>query len=183
MADVSPSCSFQGPGGRFEVMLSLLLLGLNLFVTFRIKNIVKRIRLKRMGKVSSIWKGLVELTECFGTWIVLVFRVCSKPNVDDPPVGMSICIRQSGIPAGIAPFGAPKIGRSGADASVPADSPNPYRGDLWGWGQIFPCEDGDGGKNSPAGTSGRGTEKLPSHIPRPVDIPIHRLPLMTHLID
>jgi hypothetical protein len=48
--------SFQGPGGRFEVMLSLLLLVMNLFVTYKIKNI-KRVRLKRMGKFSSIWKG------------------------------------------------------------------------------------------------------------------------------
>ncbi|MCI97704.1 hypothetical protein A2U01_0119005, partial [Trifolium medium] len=39
----------------------------------------------------------------------------------------------------------------------------------WGWGQIFPRENGDGGKNSPAGTLGRGTGKLPPHIPRPVD--------------
>ncbi|MCI87943.1 hypothetical protein A2U01_0109228, partial [Trifolium medium] len=31
--------------------------------------------------------------------------------------------------------------------------------------------DEDGGKNSPAGTSGRGTRKLPPHILRPVDIP------------
>ncbi|MCI53120.1 hypothetical protein A2U01_0074366, partial [Trifolium medium] len=38
-------------------------------------------------------------------------------------------------------------------------------------GQIFPRGDGDGGKNSPAGTSGRGTGKLPLHIPCPVDIP------------
>ncbi|MCI50329.1 hypothetical protein A2U01_0071573 [Trifolium medium] len=30
---------------------------------------------------------------------------------------------------------------------------------------------GDGGKNSLAGTSGRGTGKLPPHIPRSVDIP------------
>ncbi|MCI63531.1 hypothetical protein A2U01_0084788, partial [Trifolium medium] len=46
-----------------------------------------------------------------------------------------------------------------------------YRGDLWGWGQIFPYGDGDGGKNSPAGTSGRGTRKLTPHIPFPIDIP------------
>ncbi|MCI93536.1 hypothetical protein A2U01_0114834, partial [Trifolium medium] len=34
-----------------------------------------------------------------------------------------------------------------------------YRGDLWGWGwgQIIPRGDGDGGKNFPAGTLGQGT--------------------------
>ncbi|MCI81397.1 hypothetical protein A2U01_0102670, partial [Trifolium medium] len=50
-----------------------------------------------------------------------------------------------------------------------------YCGDLWGWGwgQIFPRGNGDGDKNSPAGTSGRGTGKLPPHILRPVDIPMY----------
>ncbi|MCI77320.1 hypothetical protein A2U01_0098590, partial [Trifolium medium] len=48
-----------------------------------------------------------------------------------------------------------------------------YRGDPWEWrwGQIFPRGDGDGGKNFPADTSGRGTGKLPPHIPHFVDIP------------
>ncbi|GAU50774.1 hypothetical protein TSUD_291020 [Trifolium subterraneum] len=59
------------------------------------------------------------------------------------------------IPAGIAPFGEPKMG---------IFSP-------WGWRQKFPRGDGDGGKNSPADISGRGTGMLPLHIPRPVDIP------------
>jgi len=40
--------SFQGPGGSFEVILSLLLL-LNLFPTFRIKYI-ERVRLKKDGE-------------------------------------------------------------------------------------------------------------------------------------
>ncbi|MCI06727.1 hypothetical protein A2U01_0027787, partial [Trifolium medium] len=46
------------------------------------------------------------------------------------------------------------------------------------WGSVrmvmgtnIPRGNGNGGKNSPAGTSGRGTRKLPPHIPRPVDIP------------
>ncbi|MCI44339.1 hypothetical protein A2U01_0065578, partial [Trifolium medium] len=30
-------------------------------------------------------------------------------------------------------------------------------------------------QNSPAGTSGQGTGKLPPHIPRPVDIPNSKL--------
>ncbi|MCI93392.1 hypothetical protein A2U01_0114690, partial [Trifolium medium] len=46
-----------------------------------------------------------------------------------------------------------------------------YRGDLWGWGQIFPRGDGDEGKNSPANTLGRGTGKLHPDISRSVDIP------------
>ncbi|MCI58478.1 hypothetical protein A2U01_0079733, partial [Trifolium medium] len=46
-----------------------------------------------------------------------------------------------------------------------------YHGDLWGWGQIFPRGNENGGKNSPTGTLGRGTEKFHPHIPRPVDIP------------
>ncbi|MCI47040.1 hypothetical protein A2U01_0068281 [Trifolium medium] len=47
-----------------------------------------------------------------------------------------------------------------------------YCGDLWGWRQIFPHGNENEGKNSRAGTSERGTEKLPPHIPRPVDIPM-----------
>ncbi|MCI72427.1 hypothetical protein A2U01_0093690, partial [Trifolium medium] len=38
-------------------------------------------------------------------------------------------------------------------------------------GTNIPRGNGGGGKNSPVGTLGRGTGKLPPHIPRPVDIP------------
>jgi hypothetical protein len=50
--------------------------------------------------------------------------------------------------------------------------PSRNRGDLWGWGQIFPHGDVDGGKKFPGGSSRQGTgKKLSPHIPRPVDIP------------
>jgi hypothetical protein len=58
-----------------------------------------------------------------------------------------------------------------------------YRADpwRWGWGQIFLCGDKNGDKISPADTSGRGTGKLPLHIPRPIDIPNSNPKLGEHL--